>query len=244
MDKVNTILAYESSLKIIQNDDSFNFSTDSTVLSFFAKDALRSGKVIDLGSGTGAIPLFMSMFTKDKIYGVEIQKDIADLSIKSVELNHLESQIEIINDDIKGISKRFNPSEFSMVLSNPPYFRLGDSKLKNDNESLLIARHEVKITMEDIIKEAKTLLKDNGSLCMVQRTDRFLETIELLKKYGFSLKRIRFVYPKIDKESHIFLFDARKTNKDHGLKVLEPLYIYNENGDYSDEILKMYHYGE
>lgn len=244
MDKINTILAYESSLKIIQKDDSFNFSTDSTILSFFAKECVKGGKIIDLGSGTGAIPLFMSMFSKDKIYGVEIQKDIAELSKRSVELNHLESQIEILNDDICGISKKFNPSEFNLVLSNPPYFRLEDSKLKNDNEALLIARHEIKVTMEDIIKEAKTLLKDNGSLCMVQRTDRFLETIELLNKYGFALKRLRFVYPKMGKESHIFLFDSRKTKRNHGLKVLEPLYIYNENDDYSDEIKEMYHYGE
>ena len=244
MKKVNTILAYESSLKILQKDDSFNFSVDSTILSFFAREAIRTGKIIDLGSGTGAIPLFMSMFSKDKIYGVEIQKEISDLSFDSVKLNHLESQIEIINDDIKGISKRFNPSEFSLVLSNPPYFRVEDSKLKNDNEALLIARHEVKITMEDIIKEARVLLKDNGALCMVQRSERFIETINLLNKYGFSLKRLRFVYPKRGKESHIFLMDARKTNKSHGLKVLEPLYIYNDNDDYSDEILKMYHYGE
>ena len=108
MDKINTILAYESSLKIIQKDNSFNFSTDSTILSFFAKECVKSGKIIDLGSGTGAIPLFMSMFSNDKIYGVEIQKDIAELSKRSVELNHLESQIEILNDDICGISKIFN----------------------------------------------------------------------------------------------------------------------------------------
>lgn len=244
MDNINTLLAYNSSLKIIQKDDTFNFSTDSTILSFFAKDSVRSGKIIDLGSGTGAIPLFMSMFRKDKIYGVEIQENIALMSKESIKLNNLESQIEILIDDIKGISKKFNPSEFNLVLSNPPYFRVEDTKIKNENEALLIARHEVKITMEDIIKEAKTLLKDNGSLCMVQRSDRFLETIFLLNKYGFTLKRLRFVYPKPNKESHIFLFDARKTNKTHGLKVLEPLYIYNKNDDFSDEMKEMYHYGE
>ena len=244
MDNINTLLAYNSSLKIIQKDDTFNFSTDSTILSFFAKDSVRSGKTIDLGSGTGAIPLFMSMFRKDKIYGVEIQENIALMSKESIKLNNLESQIEILIDDIKGISKKFNPSEFNLVLSNPPYFRVEDTNIKNENEALLIARHEVKITMEDIIKEAKTLLKDNGSLCMVQRSDRFLETIFLLNKYGFTLKRLRFVYPKPNKESHIFLFDARKTNKTHGLKVLEPLYIYNKNDDFSDEMKEMYHYGE
>ena len=107
-----------------------------------------------------------------------------------------------------------------------------------------IARHEILITMEDIIREASYLLKDGGSFTFVQRTERFIETLDLLKKYNLSPKRIRFVYPKMDKESYIFLIDARKNGSDHGLKFLAPLYIYSEDGDYSKEILSYFHYGE
>lgn len=245
MEELHTILAYESSPKIIQKKDSFNFSIDSTIISFFAvNDKKRFGKIIDLGSGTGAIPLFMSLLTGSKeIYGIEIQKEIADMSRRSITLNNLEERIKIIDGDIKGISKMFDTSIFDLAISNPPYFRIEDTKDKNDIESLSIARHEIRITMEDIIKEAKTLLKDNGSLVMIQRTERFLETIELLKKYGLSLRRVRFVFPKQDKESYVFMFEAKKSPKIMGLKIESPLYIY-DNDDYSEEIKRYFHYGE
>ncbi|MCR5741253.1 MAG: tRNA1(Val) (adenine(37)-N6)-methyltransferase [Gammaproteobacteria bacterium] len=245
MEEIHNILGYETSLKIIQKKDSFNFSIDSTILSFFAKPNYRCESIIDLGSGTGAIPLFMSILSKaKKIYGVEIQKDIYDMSLRSVKLNNLEDRITIINDDINGISKKFNTSSFDLVTSNPPYFKLNEKSLINESDYLSIARHELKITMEDIIKEARTLLKDNGSLIMIQRCDRFQETLSLLNKYNFSLKRLRFVYPKPNKDSHIFMFDARKKGGETGLKILEPLYIYKENDEYSDEILEYFHYGE
>ena len=242
MKRINTILAREDSLKIVQDDDTFNFSIDSVILSFFARPNKRSGKIIDLGSGTGSIPLFMSLFTKSEIYGVELQEKLACMSLESVAINNLEGQIKILNRDIKGISKIFKPSEFSLVVSNPPYFKKGEVKDINEIEEKSIARHELKIEMEDIINEAHILLKDQGSLSMVQRTDRFLETLELLNKYGLTIKRLRFVYPKKGKESHIFLFDARKNSKGTGLKILEPLYIYDDNGNYTEEIRSYFFY--
>ena len=242
MERVNTILGYPESPKIIQNDDTFNFSIDSTILSFFAKPNKRTKKIIDLGSGTGSIPLFMSLFTNAEIFGVELQEKLAMMSIMSVKLNNLDNQIKILNRDIKGVSKIFNPSDFDMVLSNPPYFKAGEVKDINDTKEIAIARHEICVTMEDIISESKVLLKDGGSLCMVQRTERFLETIDLLNKYGFSIRRLRFVYPKANKESHIFMFDARKTKIKSGLKILEPLYIYDKNDNYSEEVRNYFFY--
>ena len=244
MEEIHNILGYEDSLKIIQRKDAFSFSIDSTILSFFAKIKRGTGKIMDMGCGNGSICLFMSLFTKNQIIGVDIQKDMVDMARRSVKLNHLENQITILEKDIKGISKEFNQSEFGMVISNPPYFTKDETEILNKNDYLTISRHEVLITMEDIIKESRSLLKDGGSLVMIQRCERLEETIILLNKYGLNLKRIRFVYPKPDKEAYVFMFEAVKKASPHGLKVMEPLYIYKDNNDYSDEIISYFHYGE
>ena len=244
MEEIDNILGYKESYKIIQERDEFSFSIDSTLLSFFCDIRLRETRIIDLGTGTGIIPLILALRTNKEIYGIELQEKASDRASRSVKLNNLEDRIKIINDDIKNVNNIFKPSSFSMVLSNPPYFKLDETELKNENENLKNSRHETLITMEDIISKASYLLSDKGSFNMVQRCERFLETIDLLKKYRLVPKRIRFIYPKKGKDSYIFLIDARKNGKDHGFKILEPLYIYKENGDYSDEILEYYHYGE
>lgn len=244
MEVINTILAYESSPKIIQRDDAFSFSIDSTILSFFAKIRKRTGKIVDLGTGNGAIPLFLSMFTDKPIQGIELQEDLVDMARRSISLNHLEPQIEIIEGDIKGIHNTIGRETYGMVIANPPYFKEENNPTLSSFDKVKLARHELTITMEDIIEEAEILLKDGGSLTMIQRTDRFLETIMLLKKYHFAPKRIRFVYPTSGKESYVFMIDAAKRANEHGLKVLEPLYIFKEGAQYSDEILSYFHYGE
>src|SRR5574344_392305 len=123
MEVINTILAYESSPKIIQRDDAFSFSIDSTILSFFAKIRKRTGKIVDLGTGNGAIPLFLSMFTDKPIQGIELQEDLVDMARRSISLNHLEPQIEIIEGDIKGIHNTIGRETYGMVIANPPYFK-------------------------------------------------------------------------------------------------------------------------
>ena len=244
MEEIDNILGYKESYKIIQERDEFSFSIDSTLLAFFCDIKLRETRIIDLGTGTGIIPLILALRTNKEIYGIELQEKAFDRASRSVKLNNLEDKIKIINEDIKNLDSIFKPSSFSTVLSNPPYFRLDETELKNENENLKNSRHETLITMEDIISKASYLLKDKGSFNMVQRSERFLETIELLKKYRLIPKRIRFIYPKKGKDSYIFLIDARKNGKDHGLTILEPLYNYKENGDYSDEIIEYYHFGE
>jgi len=244
MEKIDTILAYKNSLKIIQDKDAYSYSIDSCLLSFFIKLKKKEKGIIDLGTGSGAIPLYLSMFTKSKIYGVEIQEDASIRAKRSVELNKLTNQIEILNMDIKDLPEIFPKHSFSIVVSNPPYFRLNDTALKNANPSLLIARHEVLINMEDIIKVASYLLIDGGSINLVQKTDRFLETLELLNNYRLTPKRVRFVYPKMKKDSYIFLIEAVKNAPTHGFKIEEPLYIYNEKSEYSKEVLEYFHYGE
>ncbi len=244
MEEIDNILGYKDSYKIIQERDEFSFSIDSTVLSFFCDIKKRETRIIDLGCGNGIIPLILSLRTDKEIYGIEIQESSYDRAKRSVTLNNLDDRIKIINGDIRNIKNIFSPSSFSSCVTNPPYFTLNETKLKNENENLKNSRHEFNITMEEIIKNGSYLLKDGGSFNMVQRSERFLETIELLNKYKLVPKRIRFVYPKPNKDSYVFLIDARKNGKKHGLSILEPLYIYKENGEYSKEIIDYFHYGE
>jgi len=240
---INTILAYNNSPKIIQRKDAFNFSIDSTILSFFVDIKKKVDKILDLGSGNGAIPLFLSLRTTKPIIGIEIQKDLVDMANRSIAINHLESQIKVMEGDIKGISKQLGLSSFNLIVSNPPFFKIETSPSLNESEYESIARHEIKITMGDIIKEASLLLKDNGSLVMIQSTDRFLETLDLLKENNLIIKRLRFVYPRDKKDSYVFMFEAVKNGKSHGLKVMEPLYIFDKD-DYSKEVLSYFHYHE
>ena len=199
---------------------------------------------MDVGCGNGSICLFMSLFTKNQIIGVDIQKDMVDMARRSVKLNHLENQITILEKDIKGISKEFNQSEFGMVISNPPYFTKDETEILNKNDYLTISRHEVLITMEDIIKESRSLLKDGGSLVMIQRCERLEETMILLNKYGLNLKRIRFVYPKINSECNHILIEGIKDGSEGSLRILPPLYVYKEDGKWTEEVLKIYNYEE
>ncbi|MBN2604312.1 MAG: tRNA1(Val) (adenine(37)-N6)-methyltransferase [Bacilli bacterium] len=238
---INDLLGYDG-LKIIQRPDMFNFSLDSTLLADFCNPLVKTKKILDLGTGNAPIPLFLSLKTNAKIIGIEIQEDVFDLAKRSVELNHLSDQITIIHDDIKGIHKKFENGEFDIVTCNPPFFKYKESSHTNKNEYKTIARHEVLVTLEDIIVESKRLLSTKGSLVMVHRTDRLVDIINLLTKHNFALKRMRLVYPKVGEVSNMVLIDA-SNNGLQGLKILEPLYVH-EDDQYTKEILRIFHYGE
>jgi len=238
---INDLLGYDG-LKIIQRPDMFNFSLDSTLLADFAKPLGKTKKILDLGTGNAPIPLFLSLKTNAKIVGVEIQKDVYEIAKRNISLNKLDNQIEIINDDIKGIHKKYENSEFDLITCNPPFFKYKETSNTNKNDYKTIARHEVLITLEEIIIEAKRLLKTKSSLCMVHRTERIVEIINLLTKHNFAIKRLRFVYPKKGEDSNMVLIDA-SNNGNTGLKLLEPLYVHSENG-YTEEIRKIFNYGK
>lgn len=238
---INDLLGYPG-IQIIQRPDMFNFSLDSTLLADFCKPLVKTKKILDLGTGNAPIPLFLSLKTKAKIIGVEIQKDVFDLAKRSVELNHLTSQITIINDDIKGIHKKFENGEFDIVTCNPPFFKYKASSNTNKNDYKTIARHEVLVTLEDVIVESKRLLTTKGVLVMVHRTERLVDIINILTKHQFALKRMRLVYSKLGENSNMVLLEA-SNNGQQGLKILEPLYVH-ENDHYTKEILRIFHYGE
>ncbi len=232
----NYLLAYEN-MKIIQRKDMFNFSLDTVLLANFCTINKDLNCIVDFGTNNAAIPLLLSKRTVKPIIGIEIQEDAVVLARKNVELNQLNNQIEIIQDDIKNYVK--NGKKTKLVVCNPPFFKVGEKSNLNENEYLQIARHEIKISLEEIVRSASMILDNKGRFAMVHRPDRMIEIINCMQKYDIEPKRIRFVYPKFGKESHIFLIEGMyKGNK--GIKIEQPLYAHEEDGSYSKEVRKMF----
>ena len=234
----NRLLNFKDKI-IYQNDDYFAFSLDSVLLANFVMLKLSDKKIVDFCSGNGPIPMLMSFRTKARIFGVELQKEIFDMGYDSIKENGMDSQIEFINGDVKDIGKIINAESVDVVTCNPPYFKYKDDSLVNDNMVLTIARHEVKLQLEDVIKNARYILKNGGTFAMVHRPDRMIEIINLMQKYGIEPKRMRIVYPKMGKDANILLIEGIKNGKT-GLKVLSPLYTHNNDGSYVDEIREMF----
>ena len=228
-------------LKIIQNTDGFCFGVDSVLLTEFAKDMKKNKTIVDLGTGTGIIGILLSKKVEaSKVIGIEIQKDVAEMASRSVELNNLQNTMQILNEDVKNLSLEKN--SFDYVVTNPPYKKLGTGII-NKEDKQIISRHETTVNLDEWIKVASNLLKDNGAIYMVHRPERLNEIIENLRKYRLEPKRIRFVYPKISKDANLVLIKAVKYANSF-LKVEKPLIIYNEDGSYTDEILKIYEEGK
>lgn len=238
MEVVNYLLGYKN-LKIVQNTDMFNFSLDSVLLPNFVTLNKNTAKILDIGCGNAPIPLILSTKTRAKIIGVEIQKDVYELALKTVKMNDLEKQIEIINDDINNIYTYFETESFDTVVCNPPYFKVATTPNLNTIEYKTIARHEIKLNLEQIINIAKKVLKNNGNIAMVHRPERLSDIITIMRKNNIEPKRIRFVYPKETKEANILLIEGVKNGRP-GLKILPPLYSHCENGEYSKQIKKYF----
>ncbi len=238
MEKINDLVGY-SNLKIIQNDNWFKFSLESVLLPNFVKINLRFKNILDLCTGNAPIPLILSTKTNAKIIGVEIQKDVYELAVKTVKINNLENQISIINDDLSNLKKIYIGDTFDLITVNPPYFKKNELNKKNNDIHKTIARHEEDTTLEDILKISSYLLKNKGHFAMVHRTERFFEIIDCLKKYNLIPKRVQFIYPKILQESNLFMIECIKNGKNI-VKFEHPLYIHNEDGSYRKEIKKIF----
>lgn len=238
MEVVNYLLGYKN-LKIVQNTDMFNFSLDSVLLPNFVTLNKNTAKILDIGCGNAPIPLILSTKTSAKIIGVEIQKDVYELALKTVKMNDLEKQIEIINDDINNMYTYFETESFDTVVCNPPYFKVTTTPNLNSIEYKTIARHEIKLNLEQIISIAKKVLKNNGNIAMVHRPERLSDIITIMRKNNIEPKRIRFVYPKETKEANILLIEGVKNGRP-GLKILPPLYSHDVRGEYSKQIKKYF----
>ena len=226
-------------LKIIQNTKGFCFGIDSVLLSDFAKNIKKNSTIVDLGTGTGIISILLSKKTEaKKIYGIELQEEVCDMASRSVLLNNLQDKIEIINKNIKNISDTLGINVCDVVVTNPPYKKYGTGLL-NEDDSKIISRHEKECTLEDVIKQSFKILNDKGLFYMVHRPDRLVDIIYLMRKYKIEPKEIRIVYSNIKSKAVLVLIKGIK-NAGEELKVLSPLYIYNEDGTYTDEVLKIY----
>ena len=226
-------------LKIIQNKDGFCFGIDSILLTDFAKNIKPNSKVIDLGTGTGIITILLYGKTKNtKFVGVEIQPEVAEMANRSVKLNLLENNIEILNTNILELSKIYNRGSFDVVTTNPPYKKINTGVI-NENNKKLISRHEITASLEDFIRTASFLLKDLGEFYMVHRPDRLVDIFYEMRKNKIEPKKIKFIYPNKNKKANLVLIKGIKNGKQF-LEFENNLYVYNEDGNYTDEILKIY----
>lgn len=226
-------------LKIIQNKDGFCFGIDSILLTDFAKNIKPNSKVIDLGTGTGIIPILLYGKTKNtKFVGVEIQPEVAEMANRSVKLNLLENNIEILNINILELSKIYNRGSFDVVTTNPPYKKINTGVI-NENNKKLISRHEITASLDDFIRTAAFLLKDLGEFYMVHRPDRLVDIFYEMRKNKIEPKKIKFIYPNKNKKANLVLIKGIKNGKQF-LEFENNLYVYNEDGNYTDEILKIY----
>lgn len=237
MEVVHYLLDYDK-LKIIQNEDWFSFSLDSVLLPNFVTLNKKIKKILDLGTGNAPIPLILSTKTNASIFGIEIQEDIYDLAKRSVELNNLNDQITILHEDIKNIDKLFETDSFDVITCNPPYFKYSETSNINKNDHKTIARHEISVNLDDIMKVSRKLLKNNGVVAFIHRSERFIEILETMRKYNIEPKKLRFIYPKVNDNCNMVLIEGKK-NGNEGLKILSPLYVHDQDG-YTKEVRDMF----
>lgn len=226
--------------RIIQNPDKFCFGMDAVLLSGFVR-AKAGSRILDMGTGTGIIPILLAAKTEAAhLTGLEIQEESADMARRSVALNGLEKKIAIVTGDIKEAGNLFDAASFDVITCNPPYM-IGQHGLVNPGDAKAIARHEILCTLEDVIGQAAKLLKPGGNFFMVHRPFRLAEIITLLCQYKLEPKRMQLVYPFVDKEPNMVLIEANRGGKSR-MKVEKPLIIYQEPGVYMPEIYELYGY--
>lgn len=232
-ERIDYLLA-DKSMQIIQSPTAFSFSLDAVLLAHFARVPIKMGEILDLCTGNGVIPLLLSKRTVAKITGVEIQERIFDMGKRSVQWNGLTEQIDLIHGDLKEMLPVLGHSSFDVVTCNPPYFPTPARTEHNTNQYLTIARHEVYCTLEDVVKACKLHVRPGGKVAMVHRPGRLVDILTLFRKYRIEPKRLRLVYPKRKKEANILLVEGIRDGK-ADLKILPPLYIYNQDGKYTEE---------
>ena len=225
--------------RIIQDPSRFCFGMDAVLLSGYAQ-AGEGARVLDLGTGTGIIPILMEAKTKAaQLIGLEIQKESAEMARRSVTLNDLQDKIQIVDGDIKEAGQLFDAASFDVITCNPPYM-ISQHGLQNPDSPKAIARHEVLCTLEDVIKASARLLKTGGKLYMVHRPFRLAELMVVMHDYKIEPKRMRLVHPFIDHEPNMVLIEGVRGGKPR-MTVDSPLIIYESQGVYTKELMNIYY---
>lgn len=227
--------------KIIQDPNRFCFGMDAVLLSAFA-NVRKNEKVLDIGTGTGIIPILMeARYGGESYVGIEIQEDVADMASRSVKYNNLEEKIIIDNADVKDALELYGSSHFDVITTNPPYMTV-DKGLINPSDTKALSRHELSVKLEDIVSISSKILKNKGRFYMIHRPARLVEIMNVMRKYNLEIKRIRMVHPYIDKEANMVLIEAMHDGKPF-LKVENPLIVYEKSGEYTKEVMDIYYGG-
>ncbi len=228
----------EDRLKIIQSKEVFSFSMDAVLLAKFASIPLQKGRIVDLCTGNGVIPLLFSLQSKAHITGVELQEKVFSMAQRSVTLNRLHDQISILHMNLKEAPKKLGYHLFDAVSCNPPYMPVSTGK-PHHNEHFAIARHEIMCTLEDVVKASAQLLKPGGKASFVHRPARMMDLLTLMRAHRLEPKRIQFVHPKAQREANMLLIEGIK-DAQPDLRLLPPLIVYRENNTYTDELMSIY----
>ena len=236
MKVLNDILGYKG-LKLFQDPDCFCFSLDSVVLANYCNIRVRDSKIVEFCSGNGVVSIIMSQRTKANIIGIEIQEKLYNMANESLNINNLNERITFINEDIKEYVKG-KDNNVDLIVCNPPYFKYDQNNKINDSIEKQIARHEICINIDDICSCASKILKDNGKLCIVHRTDRFTDVYDSMEKYRIEPKRIKYIYNNENSNSEMFLIEGQK-NAGTGLIIDKPLIIRNLDGSFTVEYKKL-----
>lgn len=241
---INDLFGYPG-LKVIQRPDMLNFSIDSVLLAHFITLNKQTKRVLDIGTGNGAIAMMLSKRTSAAIVGVEIQEDVANIARRSVKLNHLEEQIEIVCDNIKTYERTVgNEETFDAIVSNPPFFKVDGESHLNESEYKTIARHEVHLTLEELIVASSQMLTYKGYFAIVHKADRASEICALMEQYGIIPKRFQSVHPKENTRANGVLIEGIKGGNPGGLIIEPPCIVHLPDGTYSQSIQELFLYGQ
>ncbi len=223
---------------LIQKDNGFKFGVDAVLLADFA-DVKRKDRVVEMGTGTGVIPILLCAKKQaGDITALEIQADMAEMAQRSVQYNKLEDRIQILHMDLKEAPEKLGKALYDCVVTNPPYVKR-ESGINNPEETKAIARFEVACTLQEVVGTAKSLLRTGGKLFMVHRADRLVDIIYEMRVQGLEPKRLRFVHSSVGKRPHLILIEGVRGGRPE-LRLLDPLYIYDEKGEYTQEIHDIY----
>ena len=227
----------KSGRKIIQNEKEFCFAMDSVLISHFPKFK-RTQKVLDLGTGTGVIPLLIADEV-EKIFAIEINSAMAETARRNVELNELTEKISVVEGDYRQLRDFFCAESFDVVVANPPYYPVKNGEV-NKLEGIARARHEFTATLEDVVTAARFALKFHGSFCMIHSAARLCEIVDALHRHQFEMKRLQMIYPKKNRDANLVMLEAIVGGNAGNLKILPPLVIHEDDGTYTDDVKKIY----
>lgn len=241
---INDLFGYPG-LKVIQRPDMLNFSIDSVLVAHYLTLNKNTKRILDIGTGNGAIAMMLTKRTSAYITGIEIQKEVADVAKRSVRLNGLEDQIEIVCDNVIEYSQMIgNEAKFDAIITNPPFFKVDETSHLNESEYKTIARHEITLTLQDLIKTSSQILKSKGYFAIVHKADRASEICALMEQFGIVPKRFQSVHPKRGARANGVLIEGIKDGNTGGLVIEAACIVHDEDGAYSDEVRRLFLYGQ